>query len=421
MSALLALYLTKQLLLPGHVEHVVGLTTLRSLLGQGSHNVQPQAFASEIFGLYTAFVYLTPIGGGWLADRYLGARKVVLMGACLLSMGHLAMAFDESFLLALALLVLGTGLLKGNISAQVGALYPEADTELRTRAYLLFSIGISAGAMLGPVTCGLLAAAYGWHAGFAASAGFMVVGLLTYAFGLPFIPKDPPRKVSKPLKESERPAALARADRAKIWALLGVIGITVFQSTAYSQSGNVGLVWISEHVDLHTPLGRLPEPWFPSIDALSGILAVPLLIWAWKGLKGFAPAPLTKIALGAAIASGASLLLAAGAAQSAGHQASLLWPVLAYCAFGVGYMHYWPTCLALIAQSAPAHMKATMISVSFLGFFVANLLVGYIGTYYEPLGPLAFWIFNASIAATGSLLALLSRGRLTRILNKSST
>ena len=147
----------------------------------------------------------------------------------------------------------------------------------------------------------------------------------------------------------------------------------------------------------------------------------PLLIWVWKGLKRFAPAPLTKIALGAAIASVASLLLAAGAAQSAGHQASWLWPVLAFCAFGVGYMHYWPTCLALIAQSAPAHMKATMISVSFLGFFVANLLVGYIGTYYEPLGPLTFWIFNASIAATGSLLALLARGRLTKTLNKSST
>src|SRR5262249_58616476 len=119
---------------------------LESVFGQ----MTPVGLAPQINGLYTAFVYFTPVLGGWVADRFLGRRTAVVIGAAMMSLGHLAMAFDQSFLLALLLLICGCGLLKGNISTQVGELYDEADGEGRTRGFTIFSIGINVGAVVGP-------------------------------------------------------------------------------------------------------------------------------------------------------------------------------------------------------------------------------------------------------------------------------
>jgi len=239
----------------------------------------------------------------------------------------------------------------------------------------------------------------------------MMLSMATYALGLRHLPPDAVRA----RQSSSTP--LSKAERQKILALLAVIAITVFQTTAYNQSGNVGLIWISEHVDLQTSLGQVPEPWFPSFDALAGIIAAPLLIALWSRFPKLDLRPLHKIALGAAIAGVASLLLAAGALQAQSGEASWLWPLLAFVTFGIGYMHYWPTCLALVSRLAPMHLKGTMISVAFLAFFVANLLVGYVGTFYESLGPLNFWLINASIAGVGSVVALLSSKPLSKILD----
>ena len=416
MSALLALYLVQHLLLPGHATHVAGLNSFRRLLECATGKLSAQAFASEIFGLYTSFVYLTPILGGLLADRVLGVRNTVILGAILLIAGHLAMAFDQSFLAALLLLVVGTGCLKGNISTQVGGLYADEDDEHRTQGYVVFSIGISLGAMLGPVVCGSLAQVYGWHAGFGAAAAFMALGLVTYLFGLRFVPANTPRR------GRQAADAMTLDDTKAVLALTAVVGITVFQTAAYDQSANVGLVWIAQHVKLQTPLGNLPEAWFPSIDALAGILVAPVLIalWRWRARLGLEPSPLQKIALGAAIAAASSLALAAGAAQGITGQASVVWPVIAFIGFGIGYMHYWPTCLALVSRAAPTRMKGTLMSLSFLGFFFGNLAMGWFGTSYERLGPVVFWVCNAAIALTGCLLATLFGPPLERLLSSES-
>src|SRR5437773_5612913 len=120
MSALVVLYMVNQLLLPGHVEHVVGFARFRTMIEGLFGPLSTQALASQIFGLYSGFVYFTPVIGGWFGDR-IGQRNAVVAGALSMAGGHLAMAFDESFLLALLLLIIGSGLLMGNISAQVGS------------------------------------------------------------------------------------------------------------------------------------------------------------------------------------------------------------------------------------------------------------------------------------------------------------
>jgi len=187
MSALLVLYMVNQLLLPGHVEQVVGFATFRSWIEGVFGPMSNQALASQIFGLYSGFVYFTPVIGGWLGDR-IGQRSAVVTGALSMSGGHLAMAFDHSFLLALLLLIIGSGLLKGNISAQVGSVYPSEDEARRTRGFAIFSTGINFGAVAGPLVCGLLATRYGWHVGFGAAALFMLGGLATYLSGYRYLP-----------------------------------------------------------------------------------------------------------------------------------------------------------------------------------------------------------------------------------------
>jgi POT family proton-dependent oligopeptide transporter len=132
MTALVVLYMVNQLLLPGHVKHIGGFSGFRAALESVVGPLSTQALASQIFGLYSGFVYFTPLLGGMIADRWIGQRNAVVIGALSMSAGHIAMTFDQSFLLALLLLVIGSGFLKGNISAQVGALYPPEDEARRT-------------------------------------------------------------------------------------------------------------------------------------------------------------------------------------------------------------------------------------------------------------------------------------------------
>jgi len=149
MTALVVLYMVNQLLLPGHVEHIAGFARFRAFVESMVGPLSTQALASQIFGLYTGFVYFTPLLGGQIADRWIGQRNAVVIGALLMSGGHLAMASEQTFLLALLLLVVGSGLLKGNISAQVGALYPRNEEALRTRGFTVFSMAINVGAVTG--------------------------------------------------------------------------------------------------------------------------------------------------------------------------------------------------------------------------------------------------------------------------------
>ncbi|MET0163781.1 MAG: hypothetical protein ABW318_02100 [Vicinamibacterales bacterium] len=140
MTALVVLYMVNQLFLPGHVEHIAGFARFRAIVESMVGPLSTQALVSQIFGLYTGFVYFTPLLGGQIADRWIGQRNAVVIGALLMSGGHLAMASEQTSVLPLLLLVVGSGLLKGNISAQVGALYPRNEEALRTRGFAVFSI-----------------------------------------------------------------------------------------------------------------------------------------------------------------------------------------------------------------------------------------------------------------------------------------
>lgn len=416
MTALLVLYMVNQLLLPGHVEHVVGFAGFRHGLEAVFGQLSNQALASQIFGLYAGFVYFTPVLGGWFADRWIGQRNAVVLGALSMSGGHIAMAFDQSFLLALLLLVVGSGLLKGNISAQVGALYAEDDEARRTRGFAIFSMAINFGAVAGPLLCGFLGQRYGWHVGFGLAAIFMLAGLATYLSGYRHLPAKVKRKILAAVPMTKR-------DWKVVTALVAVMALTIFQSIAYYQLGNVLPVWLQDHGNMNAGGFAIPIPWYQSIDPLFSILSVPALfaLWRWQQAHGGEPSDLGKIGQGAWLCAVANLVLVAAIAAAGPHRVLWLWPFL-YCAIqGIAFLYYWPTLLALVSRAAPPKINATMMGVTFLTLFVANNLIGWIGTFYEQMTPLSFWLMHAGIAAAGGMLVLLFGPALRRVLEPVET
>jgi POT family proton-dependent oligopeptide transporter len=411
MTALLALYMVNQLLLPGHVEHVAGFAAFRAALESVAGPLSTQALASQIFGLYSGFVYFTPLLGGVIADRWIGQRNGVVIGALCMSAGHIAMTFDQSFLLALLALVVGSGFLKGNISAQVGAVYPRDDETRRTRGFIIFSTAINIGAVAGPIVCGLLAQLYGWHYGFGVAAIFMLVGLATYLYGYRHLPA----RVERHAIAATRHTA---AERRIVYALIAVIVITIFQTVAYSQVFNVSPIWIQQHVAPEVGGFRIPVPWYQAVNAGSSIVFVPLLFWIWRqqAVRGREPDELAKIGTGSWVAAASNLILVAAILASGGAPIHPGWPILYCLGLGICFLYYWPTLLALVSRTAPASVNATLMGLAFMSLFVANTLVGWIGGFYEKMSPAQFWAMHAAISATGGLLVALIGRRLGRLL-----
>jgi POT family proton-dependent oligopeptide transporter len=410
MTALLVLYLSQALLLPGRVEHVQGFTAFRAALEWVFGPLSRQGLASQIYGLYTGFVYFTPVLGGWIADRWIGPRNAVVVGAILMSAGHIAMAFDASFLLALLLLIVGCGLLKGNISTQVGNLYRADDGAGRTRGFAIFSFAINAGAVAGPLLCGLLAQLCGWHLGFGLAGVLMLTGLFTYLAGY--------RKYTAAVSVTavpEQHVALTRSQYKVIAALMLVMALTIFQSVAYYQNSDAALIWIDHDVNLNLGRFHVPVGWFVSIDPLVSMLAVPLLLPLWRSqaARGREPGEVGKIAIGAWMTCVANLLLVIGCAFL--QPVPAIVPVLYDVLLGVAFLYYWPTLLALVSREAPPRVRATLMGTVFLSLALANVLLGWVGSLYGRMTPLQFWALEAGVAAVGGVLAMLLTRPLERV------
>ena len=413
MTALLTLYMVKQLLLPGHAENVLGLDGLRHLF-EFRGPMSNLAFASLIYGWYGGLVYFTPLLGGLIADRWLGAKRTVVLGALLMSAGHLAMSFDASFLVALLLLILGSGCLKGNISAQVGTLYPQAAESLRERGFTIFSTGINIGAVIGPLATVTVAEIYGWHAGFALAAGLMLLALVIYLAGQKYLPEAPVSRAEAPAQ-----APLTSDEKRRVLALVAVIILNVPVSIAYPMIWSIGIVWIDAQVGLTTALGPVPAGWFNSLDSFGSIAAAAPLVayWAAQARRGVEPASLTKIAIGSLIMGLAILLLAAGSLlPGVDGKVSVWWAIAAYLCSGLAFMWYWPVTLAMLSALAPDKIRSTLMGSAFLALFVGTVIMGWVGSFYDQMTPAAFWTLDAAIALAGALLILIVRRPLARML-----
>jgi len=408
MQALLVLYMTQQLLLPGHVEHVAAFTAFRGLIDPG-HSLSPIALSSAIFGLYAGGVYLTPIFGGFLADQVLGRTWTVTLGASLMALGHFLMAFEASFLLALACLLIGVGCFKGNIASQVGELYPPQDLR-RADAFQLYLLGINIAVIVAPLICGTLGQRVAWHWGFGAAGVGMLIGLAVYLSGRRWLPPDTRKARLAADAKTRRPQITAR-EWVTVGVLVALLPVLALAALGNQQIFNSYLVWGDAHYDLRFGGTRLPVTWLVSLDAVfgTGCILLSLAFWRLWARWRREPDEIVKLAVGAVIAAGAPLLLALGSVNEAvtGHKVSLAWGLGFHLVNDIGYANMFPVGLALFSRAAPRAVGGAMIGVYYLHLFVANLAVGYLGGLLEPLGPAPFWFLHAGLVVAGAALMVL--------------
>ena len=415
MRALLVLYMIKYLLLQPHVDGVFGFAVFRSALEAMFGPLDLQPLASQIYGFYTGLVYLTPIFGGLLADRVLGQRRTVIIGAALMAVGHFMMAFERLFLLALLVLILGNGAFKPNISTQVGTLYAAGDRR-RDRAFSIFYVGINLGAFLAPLVCGTLGEQYGWHYGFAAAGVGMTAGLLIYLYATRTLPPD--QFTSS--HTSGASARLTKADWRAIAALLVLfLPVTLFWAT-YEQQGNTIVLWADGFTDRSIDLlfwhGDIPVTWFQALNPFMIFAFTPFVIALWRRQGAREPSTVTKLAIGCFLNAASFLVLFAAAHFAGMGKASWLWLFAYFAVLTVGELYLSPTSLSLVTKVAPAQVLSMMMGLWLATSFTGNFLAGYLGTLWSSMDKGKFFLMCAVIAAiAGTAIALISRPLRTAI------
>jgi POT family proton-dependent oligopeptide transporter len=405
MRALLVLYMVKYLFLPGHIETIAGYGAIKAALESLFGPLEAQPLASQIYGFYTGFVYLTPFFGGMIADKVLGQRRSVYLGSILMAAGEFMLMKDALFFPALFIIILGNGLFKPNISTQVGGLYAPGDHR-RDRAYSIFYVGINLGAFMAPLIAGTLGEQVDWHLGFAAAGVGMLIGLIVYAAGQRHLPPDELSK-AKAAHKDHKP--LAREEWKAIGALLILTMLITFFWATYEQSGNTMSLWADDNTDrvIHI-LGfnwEIPVTWFQSVNPIMIFAFTPAVIWLWarQTRKGTEPSTIYKMAIGCLLVGAANLLMAGAAVLAGPGKASWLWIVLYNAVLTLGELYLSPVGLSLVSKVAPARVVSAMMGIWFMANFMGNLLEGYLGSFWSRMDKPDFFLMIAAIAVVAGL------------------
>lgn len=406
MQALLALYMTSSLLKPGHIEHVWGLTSLREFIGGETISIQP--LASSIYGFYLAACYATPLLGGLIADRVLGRTPTIILGAVVLIVGHFLMAFDATFLIALATLLAGVGLMKGNVATQIGELYAPDDLR-RADAFQIFVTSFQVAGILSPLICGTLGEEVGWHYGYGAAGIAMVISLTIYLAARRHYPPDPP--IARHGGGSR--TAMTAADRRTLAVLVAIVPVFGVVSVTNDQIYNAYIVWGARSFDRMFFGYQMPATWLGSIDTIVAIVTAVLVLVSWRRFARHRndADEITKVAIGGlfVIAGGLTLALASAVAQATDARISLWWAVAFEFFDGIGFAMIYAIGLALFIRAAPCSISGLIVGVFYLHLVISNLLVGWLGGFLGTMPDTQFWLIHAGFAAAGTALLFLFR------------
>jgi proton-dependent oligopeptide transporter, POT family len=377
------------------------------------HLMMSQQSASWIYGCYAAMIYLTPVFGGIIADRWLGRRAAVLLGGAIMAAGHFMMAFETMLLPALATIAIGNGLFLPSLPSQIDSLYEREDPR-RKSAYNVYYFGVNLGGLAAPVVIGTIGELFGFHWGFAIAGLGMIVGMAIYVAGSRYLPPDSrKRAVTTSGRDAESSSAVeSPLDRAAIvrrYALLLTIAavIVIFRG-AYEQLGNTIALWADGSVDRAVGASlKIPVTWFQSLNPLMVLLLTPLFVawWTSQARSGREPSSAAKMTAGAAVV-GLSYLMVAGVSAWAQQRGVLMgwpWLVLFMTVMTAGELFILPIGLGLFGRLAPEGLGATTIAVWFSAGVLGNLLAGWIGTLWTPLGPVKFFAVVGGVALVSAL------------------
>jgi POT family proton-dependent oligopeptide transporter len=331
----------------------------------------------------------------------------VLLGASIMAGGHLMMAFESTFYVALATIATGAGLLLPNLPSQIDGLYAPADPR-RDLAFNVYYVGINVGGVLAPFACGTIGELYGWHWGFTIAAAGMVAGLIIYLCGTPYLPPDTTNRASR---VGRRDTSSGIGELRSYKLLLGLALIVTVLRGSYEQVGNTIAVWAENGID-RTVLEHftIPMTWFQSLNPLLVFSLTPLLLAHWKrqAHRGNAISSLMKMARGAGLIACAYLLLALVAlwSEHSGNTVSWAWLVLFFVILTAGELYVFPIGLALFARIGPARFVATSIAIWYLAGFAGNLLGGSFGTLWTVLSRAEFFAAMGGVALLAAGLFL---------------
>ena len=421
----------------------------------------PTSKAGAIYGLYTAMIYLFSLPGGWLADRIIGLRRAVLWGGVIIALGHFAMAIPSlsTFYLGLALIVLGTGLLKPNISTLVGTLYAANDAR-RDAGFSIYYMGINIGALISPLVCGYLGENINWHYGFGAAGVGMTLGIIQYVFGAKYLGTSDAIASRTPADFQLLTRALfatavvvfvgtalafsgilpftaeglsdvfgiiltgivivffiwlltakgyTPVERSRFWAILVLfIGSCAFWS-AFEQAGSTLNLFAERNTNMHTwdsPLwGLFRASYFQSFNSIFLIVLAPVFAWIWLSLGRREPSSTAKFSCGLIfVGLGFAVLIPV----ANGTAASPWWLTLTYLLHTIGELCLSPVGMSAMTKLAPARIAGLMMGVWFLSISVGDYIGGRLASVYEtfPL-PKLFGIVAGFCVVAALFLALM--------------
>lgn len=402
------------------------------------------ARAANLYGTYTMLVFLTPVIGGYLADRFIGTRRSLVIGAIVISLGHFSLAFPSMtmFYVGLGLIIVGTGFFKSNVSTMVGQIYREGDPR-RDSGFTIFYMGINLGAFLGPLVCGGLAqtSRFGWHYGFAAAGVGMLAGLAMYLWArekyLPGIGVRPSRDDPATLESSAGQIALDPGSNAIVHGLIGAVGgaivgwllggdllglsvrlvigaalsisllgshgeerrrvialfivvfFVIFFWAAYEQSGSSMNLFADKNTDLHVGSFNVPSSWFQSVNPFDILVFAPIFaaMWTALGRRGHEPSTALKMVLGLAfLATGFLFMVVGGTRADTGALVSPFWLVAAYTFHTWGELCLSPVGLSYVTKVAPVRFASLLMGVWFLANAAANKIAGALAAYTPTPG-----------------------------------
>jgi POT family proton-dependent oligopeptide transporter len=433
------------------------------------------AKSTAIYGLYTSLVYLVALPGGWIADKLWGQRKAVFVGGCIIAAGHFSMAVPmiPTFYLGLFLIVIGTGLLKPNVSTMVGELYPEGGAR-RDAGFSVFYMGINAGALLGTFLCGLIGEGYNFHWGFSLAGIGMVLGLFQYKLG------DKHLGPVGELKSNDSPQQLARRGRTfaaivgavgVIVAVLivliatGVLAITIQQMatvlgygilvvsglfflylfvaggltpiekkrlgvivwlyllaalfwSGFEQAGSSMNLFARDLTDRTVAGLEMPASWLQNVNPFLIVLLAPVFgwLWTWLAQRKANPSIPVKFSLGLLGLAAGFFVLSWGAANaSETSRVSMSWLVVTYFLHTAGELCLSPVGLSSMTKLAPKGRVGQMMGVWFIAAALGNLFAGLFAGQLEALAPSALFWNVALLVGGAGLVALLFSGLVNRL------
>lgn len=431
--------------------------------------------ASHVYGWYTGLVYLTPLLGGYISDRYLGQRKAILIGGILMALGHFAMAFPPMpfFFGAMILLIMGNGFFKPNISTVVGSLYEENDPR-RDGGFTIFYMGINVGAFFSPLVCGALGEKIGWHYGFGAAGVGMVIGLAMYLWGQKMLLGDKCMKPASPQTDywvpitlvagmvlflisgalefngfdirgmipgwvkglaavgvpiglfysyASRPvkSELTHMEKQRIAVIFIMVFFAVFFWTAFEQAGSSLTLFADTETNRALSLFGwsfvVPASWFQSLNPLFIVLLAPFFSGMWIKLAETGKEPSSPVKFAVALgllAVGFVVMIAAAAAYQQSGPVSVLWLVGAYFFHTLGELCLSPVGLSLVTKLAPVQFGSLMMGVYFLSSVAAGFVGGRLAGNYDAINHVNFYMIPTATGIGAAVVLLLITPKLRK-------